>query len=89
MRILTLILTIFFSLTLFAQGGKRDVVYLKNGSIVRGAILLQDPGKLVKLKTPDRNIWVFNYDQIDSIKHVATVKSHPKKAMQILQRWVF
>lgn len=78
MRILTLILTIFFSLTLFAQGGKRDIVYLKNGSIVRGAILLQDPGKLVKLKTPDRNIWVFNYDQIDSIKHVATVKSHQK-----------
>jgi len=79
MRILTLILAIFFSLSLFAQGSKRDIVYLKNGSIVRGTILLQDPGKLIKLKTPDRNLWVFTYDQIDSIKRVATVKSHQKK----------
>ena len=67
MRILTLILTIFFSLTLFAQKSKRDIVYLKNGSIVRGTILLVDPGRLIKLKTSDRNVWVFEQDKIDSI----------------------
>ncbi len=67
MRILTIIFAIFFSLTLFAQKSKRDVVYLKNGSIVRGNIVLQEPGRLIKLKTPDRNIWVFEQEKIDSI----------------------
>ncbi len=79
MRIPTLILTIFFSLTLFAQGRKRDLVYLKNGSIIRGTIILQDPGKMIKVKTPDRNLWVFAYDQVDSIARVVKVKS-PQKA---------
>ena len=77
MRITFLVIVLLFSLTLFAQK-KRDVVYLKNGGIVCGTILLQDPGKLIRLKTPDRNLWVFTYDQIDSITHVATVKSHQK-----------
>lgn len=79
MRIVTFILTFFFSLTLFAQGSKRDLVYLKNGSIIRGTIILQDPGKMIKLKTPDRNLWVFAYDQVDSIARVVKVKS-PQKA---------
>jgi len=73
MRILTLILTIFFSLTLFAQKRNSDVVYLKNGSVLRGTIVLQDPGKFVKLKTPDRNIWVFEVGKIDSIVRPAKI----------------
>jgi len=78
MRILTLILTIFFSLTLFAQKRNSDVVYLKNGSVLRGTIVLQDPGKFVKLKTPDRNIWVFEEGKVDSI--VRSAKIHiPQK----------
>ena len=67
MRILTFILTIFFSLTLSAQKRNRDVVYLKNGSILRGTIVLLEPGRLIKLKTADNNIWVFDQDKIDSI----------------------
>ncbi len=79
MRIPILILTIFFSLTLFAQKRNHDVVYLKNGSVLRGTILLQDPGKFIKLKTPDRNIWVFEEGKIDSI--VRPVEIHiPQKS---------
>lgn len=78
MRILTLILTIFFSLSLFAQRGKRDVVYLKNGSIVRGTIMLVDPGRLIKLKTPDRNIWVFEQNKIDSIVRPERIRIQQK-----------
>ena len=78
MRILTFILTIFFSLTLFAQKRNSDVVYLKNGSILRGTVVLIDPGKFIKLKTPDRNVWVFEQEKIDSI--VRTSKVHiPQK----------
>ncbi len=67
MRITILFGTLLFSLTLFAQKRNMDVVYLKNGSVLRGTIVLQDPGKLIKLKTPDRNIWVFEEGKIDSI----------------------
>lgn len=78
MRILIFVLTIFFSLTLFAQRGKRDVVYLKNGSIVRGTIMLVDPGRLIKLKTLDRNIWVFEQDKIDSIVRPERIRTPQK-----------
>lgn len=67
MRILILTLFVSLSLTLFAQPGKHDVVYLKNGSIVKGKILVFDPVHSVKLKTKDNNIWVFEMSQVDSI----------------------
>jgi hypothetical protein len=73
MRIPILLLTVFFSLTLFAQKRSRDVVYLKNGSIIKGTIVLQDPGKQIKLKTKDNNLWVFRYDEIDSITRPSSV----------------
>jgi hypothetical protein len=67
MRITILLVTLLFSLTLFAQKRNSDVVYLKNGSILRGTIVLVDPGHYIKLKTPDRNVWVFEQEKIDSI----------------------
>ncbi len=67
MRIYLLLLAVLFSLTLSAQRGKKDVVYLKNGSVIKGIIVFQDPGKQIKLKTKDNNVWVFKNDEIDSI----------------------
>ena len=67
MRIKLLILILFLSLTFFAQGKRRNVIYLKNGTVLRGTIVLQDPGKLIQLRTADNNLWVFKMDQIDSI----------------------
>jgi opacity protein-like surface antigen len=78
MRIFTLILGFFLALPLFAQRGKQDVVYLKNGSILRGTIVLQDPGKLIKLKTSDNSLWVFTNEQIDSITKPVKVRILPK-----------
>ncbi|MCE1197794.1 MAG: hypothetical protein LWW85_02395 [Marinilabiliales bacterium] len=74
MRILFLTVALLISMALSAQKN-RDIVYLKNGSILRGTILLVDSGKCIKLKTPDLNQWVFNYDQIDSIRQKKTVKA--------------
>jgi hypothetical protein len=78
MRSTLLFLILLLCLPSFAQKKNQDVVYLKNGSILRGTIVLIDPGKLIKLKTPDRNIWVFEQDKIDSI--VRPTKIHlPQK----------
>ena len=70
MKITLFALALFLSFSLFGQGRKRDVVYLKNGSILRGTIVLQDPGKLIQLRTTDYSLWVFQQDQIDSIRRL-------------------
>lgn len=74
MRITFLLIAFLVSQALSAQRSKQDVVYLKNGSVIRGKIVLQDPGKLIKLKTADRSLWVFTNDQIDSIKKPVPVR---------------
>lgn len=58
-----------------AQKGKNDVVYLKNGSIVKGKIMIVDPDHFVKLKTRDNNIWVFEMNKVDSISHPVKVST--------------
>ncbi|TKG91122.1 hypothetical protein EYV94_22210 [Puteibacter caeruleilacunae] len=51
----------------FAQKRKADVVYLKNGSVVRGSIEKTEPGKKIHLRTKDHSLWVFSTAEIDSI----------------------
>jgi|GEM_PF-1573321 len=43
-----------------------DVVHLKNGNVIRGAITEQTPPTL-KIETPDGNIFVYRYDEIEKI----------------------
>tara|TARA_B100002052_G_scaffold292060_1_gene313032 strand:+ start:503 stop:1459 length:957 start_codon:yes stop_codon:yes gene_type:complete len=45
----------------------RDVVYLKNGSIIKGLILEQIPNKSLKIETADGSLFVFEFDQISKI----------------------
>ncbi len=78
MRIFALILGLLISIPLLAQKRMQDVVYLKNGSIIRGTIVLQDPGKLIKLKTSDNSLWVFTNEQIDSITQPVKVMIRQK-----------
>jgi hypothetical protein len=44
-----------------------EVVYLKNGSIIRGIIIEQIPGKSIKIQTEGGNVFVFTYDEIEKI----------------------
>ncbi len=46
---------------------KQDVVYLKNGSMIRGVMLEFKPDEYVKIETKDRSVWVFNNDQIEKV----------------------
>jgi hypothetical protein len=45
----------------------QDVVYLKNGSIIRGVIIEQVPAVSIKIKTKDENIFVFKVEEIEKI----------------------
>jgi len=42
-----------------------DVVYLKNGGIIRGVIIEQIPGQSLKIQTRDGNVFVYKLDEID------------------------
>ncbi|MCX6237671.1 MAG: hypothetical protein NTY07_08965 [Bacteroidia bacterium] len=61
-------LSLLFMINLsFAQKHKRDVIYLKNGSVINGQIISSLPSGQVKIKTKDNSLWVFESSQIDSI----------------------
>lgn len=53
-----------FVLSAFAQGNYRDVVHLKNGSIIKGIIIEQVPSKQLKIETAEGNVFVYQMDEI-------------------------
>jgi len=56
------------SKTSFAQTVMRDVLYLKNGSIIRGIIFEQTPPDQLKIKTSDSSIFVHKYEEVLKIE---------------------
>lgn len=59
-----LLLILMFSLKIYAQTNLEEVVYLKNGSIIRGTIIEQIPNDKIKIQTKDGNVFVYKYDEI-------------------------
>lgn len=57
-----------FGLAAFAQSNNQTV-YLKNGSVVTGFVLEEVPGKTIKMKTKDGNIFVYNMEDVERITH--------------------
>ena len=65
----------------------RDVVMLKNGSIIKGIITEQTPPKELKIKTADGSIFVYKYEEIDKISReeipsLSSVALHEKPDMK-------
>ena len=50
----------------FAQE-MQDVVYLKNGSIIRGLVIEQVPGKSLKIRTRDGSVFVYTMEEVERI----------------------
>ena len=51
--------------TVFSQN-YQDVVYLKNGSVIKGTIMEQVPDKTIKIKSGE-NLFVYQMDEIEKI----------------------
>lgn len=79
-KIVTLIAFILISLVSPAQKNYQDVVYLKNGSIIRGVIIEQIPNKSIKMETPDKSIFVYQLDEIEKITKEERVNSNSKQS---------
>lgn len=50
-----------------AQTTYQEVVYLKNGSIIRGTIIEQVPNQSIKIETGDGSVFVFTMDEIEKM----------------------
>jgi hypothetical protein len=66
----TCLFTILFALTMalsFGQSSYEDVVYLKNGGIIRGLIIEQIPNKSIKIQTSDNNVFVYQINEVEKL----------------------
>ena len=62
-----LFLFVFMFATITFSQTYKDVVYLKNGSIIKGIIIEQVPGVSLKIQTTDGNVFVYNIDAIEKM----------------------
>ena len=51
-----------------------DVIYLKNGSVIKGVIIEQIPNKSLKIETADGSIFVYKIEQISKISKIKKIK---------------
>lgn len=77
MKKLTLVLSALLLLMnmIYAQKSRKDVVYLKNGSVIKGQIINTFPTGQVQIKKGDNSYQVFEPTQFDSISTVNRI--HP------------
>jgi len=64
-KYLLLVLFAFVTTIAFAQNNFQDVVYLKNGNIIRGVIIEQIPNKSLKIETADKSVFVYQFDEVE------------------------
>lgn len=83
------ILIMLLGLLFVASGGKKndtnkkdtndssqyiDVLYLKNGSVIRGVIIEQEPNVQIKIKTNDGSIFVYKMEEVEKITKEPKIK---------------
>lgn len=66
-QITVIFIFVLFSSVLFAQQ-KEDVVYLKNGSVIKGQITEMIPDKHIKIETNGGSSFVYTFAEIDKIE---------------------
>ena len=80
MKKLLLVFVAFLSATLAFAQTTTEVVYLKNGSIIKGTVTEQNmTNETIKLQTADGSIFVYKLDEIDKIEKVAQTQPAPQQ----------
>lgn len=83
-KFLLVVAVVAMSSSLFAQTNTMlDVVYCKNGSVIKGVIIEQIPNQSIKIQTSDGNIFVYNMEDVEKItKEQVAVKSNENTSIQ-------
>lgn len=74
-KMLIAVLLMIFGISAYSQNNLEEVVYLKNGSIIRGTIIEQIPNETLKIQTRDGSVFVYKFDEIIKITKEPPVKS--------------
>jgi hypothetical protein len=61
------IVFLLLAINLKGQNNYEEVLYLKNGSVIRGVVIEQVPDQTVKIQTKDKNIFVYQFNEIEKI----------------------
>lgn len=64
---ITILFFMLITALAFAQSNYQDVVYLKNGSIIKGVIIEQVPNKSIKIETSGGSVFVYKMDEIEKL----------------------
>ncbi len=68
MRLKSLFIVVMLFVAMVAQAQQlQEVVYLKNGSIIRGVIIEQVPNESLKIQTSDGSIFAYSMDEVERI----------------------
>ena len=79
-KIWLFMLLVFGSFAFCMAQEMQEVVYLKNGSVIRGVIIEQIPGKSLKIQTNDGSIFAYEMDEVEKItKEQATYQRYGKQ----------
>ncbi len=65
--VLGIILFAVVTSTSFAQTNYQDVIYLKNGSIIRGTIIEHILDKSIKIETADKSVFAYNMYEVEKL----------------------
>lgn len=75
-RLVTTLIIVSISISAFAQK-LQEVVYLKNGSVIKGTIIEQVPNEPLKIQTTDGSIIITNMDDVEKIVKENTRHKYP------------
>ena len=78
-KVLIIMLTLVLLAPMVAKSQQQmdDVVYLKNGSIIRGMIIEQIPNQSLKIQTKDGSVFVYNMSEVEKMTKEASLTSTP------------
>ncbi|NDV80560.1 porin family protein [Bacteroides sp. 51] len=66
-QLFILLISLFISSFCYSQNNLIDVVYLKNGSMIRGIIIEQVPNQSLKIRTADGSVFVYNISDVEKM----------------------
>ena len=72
-KILLFCIVIFRFLEAAGQDKSEKILYLKNGSVVKGKIIAELPDKYIRIKLTDKSIAKYQRDEVDSIGSTGTL----------------
>ena len=76
---------LLFIISVFALSAQnyQEVVYLKNGSVIRGTVIEQQPNVLLKVKTADGSIFVYPMNEMEKITKEEAINRESEKSNRI------